>query len=83
MNRWPEKYGTHEIEHLGVNLAPWNQMQYEYYIIGGELTVNGQYPIVLYHFHGLTEKSLSGYPLHNMIVQKLYKPYLGELEKYA
>ncbi len=64
LNEWPAKYGARVVQNVGVNLAPWNQEQYEYtfdkrlYIIqrGGNV-VNGVTnveqitPVIFYHFH--------------------------------
>ena len=40
LDEWPEKWGAHSIQHLGANLAPWNQEQYEYTIQDRLLWVN-------------------------------------------
>lgn len=30
LDDWVQKYGAHEVKHLGANLAPWSQEQYRY-----------------------------------------------------
>ncbi len=65
LDAWPKKYGARVIEHLGANLAPWNQTQYHYtkgdfdsdrnlYIVEMEPStqrVKRIDPLVFYHFH--------------------------------
>jgi len=85
MNVWPEKYDAMIITHPGVNLAPWNQMQYSYQYDNEAkiLYVDHSYPVIFYHFHGLRiENSLlyvGGYHIDNMVLEHLYKPYFVEL----
>lgn len=65
------KYGAHSIQHLGANLAPWNQEQYDYYMDAGKLLVNGQ-PLVWYHFHqGLDPK----WPMNEWVMDWAYWRY--------
>lgn len=97
---WPEKYGKSVVlDHLGINLAPWNQKQYDYGVtdreqfVVNELRPDGSSsPVVLYHFHefqaALGDRQLmdmlghpcvtvkrTGYDLHPMVVERIYKPY--------
>lgn len=74
LDYWPQDYGAHIVEHLGCNLAPWNQMQYTY----ESWKVEGLYPIVFYHFHGLGEDR---YPIHPWVQENIYRSYLREIQR--
>jgi hypothetical protein len=50
LNDWPEKFGAHVIKHLGVDLAPWNQEQYQYDVRNYRVYVEKD-PLIIYHFH--------------------------------
>ena len=79
LDDWPEKYGTHEIQHPGVNLGPWNQMQYTYVEHEGVLYIYHDFhlrPVILYHFHAWGPKRESGYPLHPLVKSVLYPEYV-------
>lgn len=66
LDDWQKFYGAYEVKHLGANLAPWNQLQYEYeyddglYIIDaarldvGYGAINRIDPLLFYHFHEFT-----------------------------
>jgi len=50
LDDWPRLFsGVVICRHPGVNLAPWNWMNYRYRFAGGRLLVNGQ-PLVVFHF---------------------------------
>ena len=78
------KYKLHSIEHLGANLAPWNQEQYKYWREGNSFIVN-RYPLLFYHFHEFkhSEKGdviqRTGYPLNEAVVNNIYLPYEKEI----
>ena len=96
LNDWPERWGARVIEHPGVNLAPWNQEQYEYdwnpmrdclmINAGGKHFVH----LVMYHFHEYQARAVltahnpaagyTGYPVAPEVVEHVYRPYT---EKYA
>jgi len=76
---WPETWGAQVIDHLGVNLAPWSQEQYQYAMHDGEMYVEG-YPIVFYHFHEFKERKdgtfyWTGYPVDKFLARHLYPEY--------
>lgn len=80
-----EKYGFHDVEHLGANLAPWSQEQYNYTLgDDGSLLIDGQ-PLLFYHFHEFKHNSQgqvlarTGYPLHPMVAKWVYPPYEAEI----
>jgi lipopolysaccharide biosynthesis glycosyltransferase len=78
LNEWPQRYGAHVVQHLGANLAPWNQEQYTY---DGLTVSDGKRtdPIMFYHFHGYIDKNnWTGYRL-NLGVRRLYDEYSGRV----
>lgn len=76
LDQWQRDYGAVAINHLGINLAPWNQAQYAY-STADTYQVDG-HPIVWYHFH---EGLGTGYPLHPFVKRHLYSAYRRQLEK--
>jgi len=77
LNAWPQVWGAHIIQHKGVNLAPWNQDQYQYSISGGRMYVDNV-PIICYHFH---KKLHIGFHTHGFVKQNLYTEYQIALEE--
>ena len=77
---------VHIIQHVGCNLAPWNQRQYDYValqdgtvLVGHERDRDTYQALVLYHFHELVSaESLTGWPLHPMVREFVYEPYIQE-----
>jgi hypothetical protein len=50
LDAWPEKFpGVVICAHPGVNLAPWNWMNYHYRFPSGQIQVDGA-PLVIFHF---------------------------------
>lgn len=81
------KYGGHAVQHLGANLAPWSQEQYDYTLDGkGRLVIN-KYPLLFYHFHEFSHSNSgiilrrTGYPLHPTVVKHVYLPYEEEIRR--
>lgn len=75
------KYGIHDVEHLGANLAPWSQEQYTYRIDDwGCIHVNKD-PLLFYHFHEFKHNlhgvtlTRTGYPLHPFVSKWVYPSY--------
>ena len=86
---------VHEEKHLGCGIAPWNIQQFDliekdrtYYV---QNKITGQKErLVFYHYHGLKEmKNEQGehiwnlnkdYEYTDLIVEKIYKPYISKLE---
>lgn len=78
LDMWPRTYRAHVVQHLGANLAPWNQEQYRYtfeqqlYI--GDGSRND--PLLFYHFHEWERpEKRTGYKLREEIIQYVYLPY--------
>lgn len=70
------KYYGHVIQHKGLNLAPWNQMQHRYSCDNGRLTVDGQ-DLILYHFHEFKDPNhLTDWPLNQQVRECVYGPYV-------
>jgi len=69
LDKWPGKWGQafHSVQHLGANLAPWNQEQYTYLWFNGQIWVEQtksddmgialqeHVPVLFYHFHEFRE----------------------------
>lgn len=71
LDAWPEKWGAHPIEHLGANLAPWNQEQYTYALDNGDVLIDCC-SLVWYHFHqGLTPQ----WQINDFVKSHIYPPY--------
>jgi len=78
LDTWPEEFGADDIIHPGVNLGPWNQMQYCYLRDESQLYIYHDFkakPIILYHFHAWNPENESGYPLHPWVKEVLYTEY--------
>lgn len=84
----------HDVQHLGVNLAPYNQEQYEYVHGPRGLSISDGLrcdPLVLYHFHEWrcqrTEFAINvtrtGYHLHPDVERYVYPAYEKEACRYA
>ena len=80
------KYGCHIVQHLGANLAPWNQEQYDYDWDGEHLFVNG-HRLLFYHFHEFRHTNdgrvlkRTGYKLHPVVVDRVYRVYEAEIAR--
>src|SRR3974390_3293254 len=87
--QFAELFGrVHEIQHLGVNFAPWNVLGHQVETAEEGLLIDGQYPLVVFHFHGLrrigarrfmTPQAEYGCPLSPSVRHLIYQPYLAEL----
>jgi len=80
------KYKIHEVKHLGANLAPWSQEQYQYWKEGNNLIIDN-YPLLFYHFHEFkhmdngTVITRTGYSLNEAVVSHIYLPYENEIRE--
>lgn len=75
---WPKRWGAYSVEHKGINLAPWNQLnQYEYTLQDGQIFVDED-PLVMYHFHQALKPA---YELDPFIQTHLYSLYEEALER--
>lgn len=72
LDAWPEDWNAYIIKHKGFNLAPWNQIQYEYEIRDNQIYVGGD-PLIFYHFHGGID---TGYQLHPFVKEHIYAHYI-------
>ncbi|HEY9900092.1 MAG TPA: hypothetical protein V6D00_13005 [Pantanalinema sp.] len=81
--------GVAEIQHPGVNLAPWNLAGQAVTVQDGEVRV-GDHPLVFYHFHGLKklkpwlfDPNLSPYGARptSAVRRAIYAPYLDALRE--
>jgi hypothetical protein len=90
LNEWPGLPGVRIIEHPGVDLAPWNFMQYGIDLNVDPPTVDGR-PLVFYHFQGfksvgagLWDPGLDSYgKMDRGLRSWLYGGYLRELRSAA
>lgn len=86
LDEWPGLPGVRVIENPGVDLAPWNVMQYEIDLKANPPTIDGQ-PLVFYHFQGfksvgpgLWDLGPDAYgPIRGRLRSWLYGGYLREL----
>lgn len=86
LDSWPGLPGVRVIEHPGVDLAPWNFMQYRIDLQSNPPTVDGR-PLVFYHFQGfksvgpgLWDTGLDSYGKMSRVLRSwLYGGYLREL----
>lgn len=79
------KYNGHAIQHLGCDLAPWNQEQYEYALRDDKIYVNGV-ELILYHAHELlhdengTITRMTNWKVHPFVAENIYPRYERELQ---
>jgi hypothetical protein len=76
------------VEHPGANLAPWNIGNYRISVAGGQIRIDGAWPLIFFHFQGLrrdlgyfffnSHRSYSA-PFQSAVRRYIYKPYVDEL----
>ena len=90
LDKWPKKYNNLKIiSHIGINVAPWNAINYKFSKKGGKYFVNNK-PLVIYHFSSLKKLSSSrwhgntSFTIHNIsgVLLEIYKEYIRNIEKY-
>lgn len=90
LDKWPEKYKNLKIiNHIGINTAPWNAVQYKFIRRDNKYFVN-DFPLVIYHFSSLKEISTNKWHCNtsftilnvNKDLQKIYLQYIQNIEKY-
>lgn len=93
LDYWPERFANlHIIQHLGVNLAPWNISNYKISVDeSGRVLVDDQ-KLIFYHFHGFKKVLKNAYCpnlvqygslLTDVIRDNIYLPYIEHLEKLS
>ena len=92
LDDWVDKWDAYVIQSNGVNLAPWNNMRYEYCIDenGVMFVQDGDRcdPIILFHFSEFDtycrgKKIWTNYQLHPMVSRYLYAAYQAEITKWS
>jgi hypothetical protein len=88
LEQWPRLFeNVLVLKHQGVNLAPWNLMNYSFRRRGGRVQVGDQ-PLVLFHFHGFKRKRAWLYDTHTAryatrpprtLQRHVYRPYIRAL----
>lgn len=82
--------GVVEIKTPGVNVAPWNLGRYELSRrADGTLLVDGKYPLIFFHFHGLKREQDTYFVNHLTYLERfpafvrenLYTPYIQTLTR--
>ncbi len=82
--------GVVVLSHCGANLAPWNLGGHSLSMTGGQVVVDGKWPLIFFHFHGLRKVGRRiyipghfryGAPFGYLIRVKLYRPYIAILER--
>jgi hypothetical protein len=97
LDRLPGMFpNVHVIQHLGANLAPWNFADLRVEWRDETVLVEGRYPLLFFHFHGV--KRVGRYyfnshrvfhaPFPSLMRQRIYRPYVialaaAELEARA
>lgn len=81
---WPDEWDAHIVQHLGCNLAPWNQDHpgYLYQVNDeGEITINGQ-KLLFYHFQDFKPEQgfIAGPQIVKFVVDHIYGPYVTEYQ---
>lgn len=90
LDQWPALFqGVRVIQHKGVNVAPWNVINYSFVERDGHVWVDDQ-PLICFHFHGcrqllpwLFDSNLGrngGWP-SRVLRQKVFGPYIAELKR--
>ena len=92
LDLFPEKFkGVVVLEPPGFNLAPWNTSRHHLTLGRGSVIVDGRSSLVFFHFHGLrrvgswyvTSQLIYGSRLSRILRERVYTPYLRQLEAAA
>lgn len=83
---WPEEYeGVHIVRNLGVNTALWNVQNYTVNVKDEKVYID-EYPLIFYHFSGLTIISRNEFNLNwyyyiddKNVLDNIYRPYIMAL----
>jgi hypothetical protein len=89
LNRLPGLFPhVHVIQHLGANLAPWNFADLRVEWRDGSVLVEGRYPLLFFHFHGVKREGRYYFnshrvfhaPFPELMRQHIYQPYVVALD---
>jgi hypothetical protein len=89
LDDWPQRFhNVRVLQHEGVNVAPWNAMNYDIHIKDGKIKID-DWPLVLYHFQGikfltswLYDPGVSRYfSMPHDTLKLLYDPYIRYLRQ--
>jgi glycosyltransferase involved in cell wall biosynthesis len=81
--------GVVVLSHRGANLAPWNLGGHRLTLRNNGVVVDGQWPLIFFHFHGLKRVGDGLYipdhfryraPFIGLIRGRIYRPYIQVLE---
>ncbi len=92
LDDWTERFqGVHVLKHIGGGVAPWNNNQYMFQVIGNKLMVkfNAKLsPLVFYHFHDFRYCAEESYRLTNehyilkpQTIKLIYSIYCKALQR--
>ena len=78
---------VHIIQHLGANLAPWNFADLRVEWRDATVLIDGQYPLLFFHFHGVKRTGRYYFNSHRMfhapfpdlMRRRIYQPYIAAL----
>jgi hypothetical protein len=78
---------VHVIQHLGANLAPWNFADLRLEWRDDTVLVEGRYPLLFFHFHGVKRAGQYYFnshrvfraPFPSLVRQRIYQPYIVAL----
>ena len=89
LDYWPELFpGVKVIQHKGVNIAPWNVMNYKIDLCDSNVCIDGQ-PLIFYHFQGVKkivgtmyDAGVGNYKtkLSKTLRSLIYEPYISILQ---
>jgi len=92
LDDWTTRFkSVHVAQDIGCGIAPWNIAKYDIVVKHSLFNVQDKVTkqigaMIFYHFHGLKKYEnnrwfLSGYDITTTVIEKLYKPYIGNIEK--
>ncbi len=89
LDEWPSRFErVCQLQHKGVNLAPWNIDNYSFRTEGKHLLVDGD-PLLLFHFQGFNSERKGFYSLSTRkyapeldreLMLRAYTPYIKNIE---
>ncbi|HCI54506.1 MAG TPA: hypothetical protein PLN06_00425 [Bacteroidales bacterium] len=90
LDGWTDRYNEIKvIENIGVDVAPWNIVNYRFTIRNGSYFVNGK-PLIIYHFSSLkkiSENVWNGNTIYYFcsikgVLRNIYRDYIKEIESF-